>query len=538
MKKIFNTFVYYFFVVIILFLFIIGIISNTTGENKSQRNIDLETLKSEVDSSSNKIIFSKELGKDYNEEYLVFYTQHEKVRVFIDGNEIYTFNNVNIFKGKTPGSKYNFVPLDNCKTGAKLKIELEGVYDNPSDELSTIMGSRGDIYYYLIYKDIWSTVINIGIAIAGIIIFTLSLWVKRILSKEASLIYLSIFTFSFSVWSATETSIAQLLIQNSTIEYLICYISLYIFPVSLILYVKSNNLFQEKINNMLNIIINTHFILITILFILHFTGLMDFTQSLPVFHILLILEAIVIIHGFYKYMIKINNNITSTRKQFTKLGFIILFFANISDIIRYKIGINDAALFSRIVILVYLVILITNIIKDFLNIIKENEKTQLYKQLAFEDTLTKLRNRTALNEDLNTINLSNCSLISFDVNNLKYYNDKFGHEKGDLLIKIAANQIKNVFGHYSYRMGGDEFLAIIKTKDEKIIKELIHKFNENSKNYNNDNSDGIILEVAVGYSIYNDGDNIDNLMKKSDKLMYKNKKLLKSQQKNIITKHN
>ena len=53
------------------------------------------------------------------------------------------------------------------------------------------------------------------------------------------------------------------------------------------------------------------------------------------------------------------------------------------------------------------------------------------------------------------------AIAIFDVNSLKEVNDKYGHKKGDEVIRSAAFALKNTFREGKlYRIGGDEFLAI------------------------------------------------------------------------------
>jgi hypothetical protein len=91
------------------------------------------------------------------------------------------------------------------------------------------------------------------------------------------------------------------------------------------------------------------------------------------------------------------------------------------------------------------------------------------------DSLTGLPNRYCYNEFLKKPNLSEKSscVFLFDINNLKYTNDTYGHGKGDELIKNASCCIKECFldveGKNCYRIGGDEFVAILENINEKIL---------------------------------------------------------------------
>ncbi|MER2182632.1 MAG: GGDEF domain-containing protein, partial [Clostridia bacterium] len=57
------------------------------------------------------------------------------------------------------------------------------------------------------------------------------------------------------------------------------------------------------------------------------------------------------------------------------------------------------------------------------------------------------------------------SIIMVDVNNLKKMNDNYGHERGNIYLKNAADLIASVFGTENlYRIGGDEFVVVMEGK--------------------------------------------------------------------------
>jgi diguanylate cyclase (GGDEF)-like protein len=87
---------------------------------------------------------------------------------------------------------------------------------------------------------------------------------------------------------------------------------------------------------------------------------------------------------------------------------------------------------------------------------------------ALSDALTGLPNRRALNRDLaqvdNHVGPEQPAIVAvFDLDGFKHYNDTFGHHAGDaLLARLGANLRDSVVGRgQAYRMGGDEFCAVI-----------------------------------------------------------------------------
>ena len=95
-------------------------------------------------------------------------------------------------------------------------------------------------------------------------------------------------------------------------------------------------------------------------------------------------------------------------------------------------------------------------------------------EVSIKDELTGLYNRRGYEVDCEEINkeniLSEYSIIMMDLNGLKSANDTIGHEAGDELIIGAAKCMSNAFTGLGnvYRVGGDEFVALLKGTKESV----------------------------------------------------------------------
>lgn len=105
-----------------------------------------------------------------------------------------------------------------------------------------------------------------------------------------------------------------------------------------------------------------------------------------------------------------------------------------------------------------------------------------------------------------------------------YYEIKKGHEYGDILLRMVANTLKEIFPEDCpvIRMGGDEFLILAnETSEEKaaiLIQKVQGKLKEKSK-------EKIPLSLAMGSYTINDGPfSIDEAISEADRKMYENKK--------------
>ena len=108
-----------------------------------------------------------------------------------------------------------------------------------------------------------------------------------------------------------------------------------------------------------------------------------------------------------------------------------------------------------------------------------DEKNQELWVLAHHDTLTGMLNRRAFETEWNNSKqlLSRrrvgVGLILFDVNQFKAINDSYGHQVGDEVLRAISDCIQNTLRESEklYRMGGDEFAAIIigSTPEEELV---------------------------------------------------------------------
>ena len=170
----------------------------------------------------------------------------------------------------------------------------------------------------------------------------------------------------------------------------------------------------------------------------------------------------------------------------------------------------------------------------FLYINVQSKNTEELNILAYRDSLTKLRNSTAYQYEISTqdYNIENhmaeFAIILFDTNGLKYFNDNFGHDTGNELIKACSSYICRIFSHCPvYRIGGDEFIVFIKGGEYEKRKKLLEAFDSNlsfqSFTYKGNTHS---LSIARGFADYEEGSdkNYADVFSRADREMYINKK--------------
>jgi len=84
--------------------------------------------------------------------------------------------------------------------------------------------------------------------------------------------------------------------------------------------------------------------------------------------------------------------------------------------------------------------------------------------MAYLDELTNLPSRRALTQSISTLG-KRYTIAMVDVDHFKKFNDKYGHDVGDQVLKKLANQLRSVRGGKPFRYGGEEFTLIFPNKN-------------------------------------------------------------------------
>ncbi|MDA7817963.1 GGDEF domain-containing protein [Sulfurimonas sp.] len=86
-------------------------------------------------------------------------------------------------------------------------------------------------------------------------------------------------------------------------------------------------------------------------------------------------------------------------------------------------------------------------------------------RLAFYDELTSMPGRRALIEDMAKLGRK-YALVMIDIDHFKKFNDTYGHDTGDEVLKMVASKLLAVSGGgKAYRYGGEEFTILFPSKD-------------------------------------------------------------------------
>ncbi len=158
--------------------------------------------------------------------------------------------------------------------------------------------------------------------------------------------------------------------------------------------------------------------------------------------------------------------------------------------------------------------------------VKELEK------LALLDNLTQLANRNYIEKEIQSrfeekirFNVP-FGILFIDIDHFKKFNDIYGHDVGDDVLKFVANTfVANArpFDLYG-RWGGEEFIGIIRNVNGQDLEGLGNRLRlliENS--YIIRENEKLYVTISIGATLVNENDTIDSLIKRADTLLYKSK---------------
>lgn len=185
----------------------------------------------------------------------------------------------------------------------------------------------------------------------------------------------------------------------------------------------------------------------------------------------------------------------------------------------------------NLTIMKYAVNQLSDSIKRIMNNCMINAMNLELSKSAVTDQLTGIYNRMGLDKLVKDGLSEKGSLLYLDLDYFKKYNDTYGHDTGDLILKcfanILADNVKNI--GYAIRYGGDEFVAIIPEKDEAFAKKLATNINEEFKeNYEVKMAiEGQMISASIGVAEYDDSskEGIEQGLKAADLALYEVKNL-------------
>lgn len=470
---------------------------------------------------------------DLSERDLCLKSSDTFLKVMVDGKTVYdyapTYPNI---IGKSYGNYIHVIPLGD--DSAVLTMTLTPVYDGDTADLSDIYVESSARYIVDIYRQgLPEFVACLIMVFFGIVLLLLELTSQNTGSDQPmGFMSLGIFAVIVGVWSMNDTFILQSISGRPELIKMICYICMMMIAYPPVSFVASAAKRRDTI------LLPVLAVLIGVNFILTFTlaelGIVDPHYMLLFSHINIMFAMFMTIFLMVKAT---RNNTIEKRFLLTMLvGMTAALIGVGIDLLRFWFVKNSeygSSSFTRIGVLVFIIAEGMYLLKEKNRLIVEKGKADLMQRLAYTDVLTGLANRAAYHEKEKELTASGRDgiIVLLDINFLKRVNDEYGHAEGDKHIIAAADVIRESLKELGdcYRIGGDEFAAILDTADEEAVAEAFRKLEAAEDDYNEKVSPPVPLRIAYGYAIYSsDSLSTDTAEDLADKRMYEMKGTMKA----------
>lgn len=176
---------------------------------------------------------------------------------------------------------------------------------------------------------------------------------------------------------------------------------------------------------------------------------------------------------------------------------------------------------------------LSHFLKTYVDDLKKSQEESEYH--AYHDFLTGLPNRRYFKEELNRRlieskekSIRHVAVLFMDIDRFKDINDTLGHSKGDQLIQLIANRIKECLppaNSFLTRQGGDEFVILFSDFTPQEVERITEKIIAYVQQPCYIDNDEVFVSISSGLSFYPEhSTNLDTLITYADVAMYASKR--------------
>ncbi len=443
---------------------------------------------------------------DFNLPVLKLQTYSSVINVYLNGDRVYSYGEDIYSNNGFVGNGYHCVSVTGAG-GDSIKIELIAAEWRPFSSVEQIeLTDYSNVFKQMVVGNRITFVACIFLILFGIIVMGVSGWIIIKRPVLSMLFWIGLLSLSIGTWTSCNYGFAQLFNVSMPIATTLEYSGLLMGMISAIMYFKD---YVWRMDNARQKFVFSVFaglicVFSAVILTLHVTDILHMPSLLTFIHAVIGAEAIYIIVLIVR-ILKSGGN--SEKVLFT--GFCILTAFVFAEIISYilkvytDIDIMDRAGVSVIGTIVFVAFMFINFSMDLLQKLKAASEKEIFYKMAYTDALTKIPNRRYCEKVMNDLSEREepYGIFSFDLNDLKYINDNMGHNCGDDLIAGFADILKETFGTDEVigRMGGDEFIAIVRSGPDYNHMDFISRLNEIMERENK-RENRFQYKVSYGYA--------------------------------------
>lgn len=337
---------------------------------------EIKTLPFTGDCAAGEVVVAENtIPKKYWGMTLSFLSADKIIKVFVDGEEVYSFgtDDKKAF-GRTPGSVMAFIDIPSDLKEGHIRMEMVSPYDNFAANLCEMTFAKRDISILnLLKNNLFNIFCTVIILFSGIVFLVLALVQKWMGEGTDGMEYLGVYCLLCFCYHAIETKALTVFYGNQTVYSMLVFLILMADPMFLLLYYIRN--LPEKCKRTLEIMLALSFANIVIQMLLQVFDIVDFMSLSYFSHGLIFLVIIVVEKMFYDVFRKQKER--GVRLQFTAL-FCMGLGAFIDLVRTYAIRVGDLGKYSRYGLVIFGVIMVNEHlwrwVKSYSSKVEENAR--------------------------------------------------------------------------------------------------------------------------------------------------------------------
>lgn len=309
-----------------------------------------------------------QLPENYTESMLAIRSSLQSVRFYVDGElrAEYDTSEERVV-GKNSASCYVFCPTSAEDAGKEVRIELQTNTNKYSGVVNVVYcGNAVEIWGYLFRTYGLETIIAFFLLFAGIvtIIFGFSLGIAY--QTKFDMEYLGWCVFVAAVWMLGESKMRQLFVPNPSALSTLCFVMIMLSPIAIGYYMDT--LLKGRYRKIFGVVENIAFLNLLICSVLHILGIVDYIESLPVAHMILVGTVLIV---FITMICDLKRGYVS--EKYTFLSIILAMAAAVTESLLVYFRVSTSGIFIGTGMLI---LLCTNLLKTIRNIQKMESQRQ------------------------------------------------------------------------------------------------------------------------------------------------------------------
>ena len=469
---------------------------------------------------------------------LRFKTYHMMVEVVDDGKTVYSYGREKLAQGRMVGSGFHYVSLD--AHALQKPVEIRFVYAISRNQASfSDFDLIPEAYAYSDYASshVLALLVGVFLVLFGLLAVLMGLVTSSNGVNGFRSMMIGLLSSSLGMWTLCYMKLFQVISYNFALNTTLEYFSLYFAPIPfflLLLNMRNGKIQIWKRNATIALVVVESLVLL-VTTVLHAFNIVLYPISLPFFHGFVGVGFVFLLVSGVLYSRKID-----LAGKVVTIGVFVFGCTVLLDLVRYHFCrhfVIDHSILEMTWLpfgaLLFVLSLVMSYLIYLFQLMEDKAERDVLSTMAYVDSLTGLFNRAKCQQIFGFLDKSpaDYAIVSIDMNGLKLVNDKHGHMAGDALIKAFANVFKQSLAGVgtAIRMGGDEFLAIVRSEHVAEVDASLAKLLQLQKECKEELP--IPLEAAYGVAYRREcGENAtaESVYHEADKRMYAMKSHMKS----------